>query len=165
MILEWRSIHPVIEEAIHRAQVPWIGTRYSSHQREIGSGVSCYSLVACILDSLYGTDSGSPPAINVNAGACNNDGAKLVLWFRRAFPLDEVEGSVEPGDLVVSRSIGGNDGPDWAGHVMMAGMRQGQAIHALPSTGVDWGSLVTNPGRVLRVYRPQGKARWPEERT
>lgn len=164
MILQWKRIDPRIEEQIHKAQVAWIGTRYSAHQREIGCGVSCYGLVACLLDTLYRREVPSnPPLTNVNVGVCNGDGRKIVSWFRRTFPLDEVEGVIEPGDLVVTRSIPGQGGQDWEGHVMMAGMRQGQAIHAVPKLGVEWGSFASNLGRVLKIYRPRNKNSWIEE--
>lgn len=161
--LAWKPVDVRIAQAIHRSQVPWIGTRYSAHQREIGCGVSCYALIARILDTLYGRQSPSdPPFINVDVGACDGNTSSLVFWFRREFPLDEVEGTIEPGDLVVMRSISGSSGPDWKGHVMMAGMRQGQAIHALKATGVDWTSFASNVGRVLKIYRPRNKESWAE---
>lgn len=163
MVLSWKSLDPNIEQVIHTAQVPWIGTRYSAHQRKVGCGINCYSLVSCILDDLYRTGPNVPPQVNVNAGACGDKGHELVLWFRRTYPLDEVTDTLEPGDLVVTRSVAGNQGPDWEGHVMMAGMKTGHAIHALPSTGVSWGSFATNLGRVLKVYRPRDKASWCRE--
>jgi hypothetical protein len=100
------------------------------------------------------------PFINTNAGICGPEGKELVFAFRRNYPLDEVESSIEPGDLIVTRSVPGDRGPDWEGHVMMAGIRKGQVIHTLPSTGVVWGSLTCGLGRVLKIYRPRDKASW-----
>lgn len=161
MQVAWQKLEEPVQVAIHKAQTPWIGTRYSAHQREVGCGVSCYGLVAAILDTLYRKEGPTPlPMLNVNTGACSGEDAGLVLAFRRAYPLDEVVGCIEPGDLVVTRSVPGLLGPDWMGHVMMAGVRPGQAIHALPATGVTWGSFVSSLGRVLKIYRPRDKGSW-----
>lgn len=165
--VEWQAIDPDIEKAVHEAQRPWIGTRYSAHQREIGCGASCYGLMAAILDNLYGhlAPHGRGPAklpvMSPSVGSCSDGGGAMVLAFRRAFPLEEVEMSVEPGDLIVTRSFGGGQGPDWPGHVMMAGKSMGQVIHTMPGTGCVWSSLASSIGRVVKIYRPRGKDAWP----
>lgn len=161
MEVAWHPIDEPIQVAVHKAQTRWIGTRYSSHQCEPGVGASCYSLVGAILDTLYGNEQPTKlPLMNVNVGVCNESGADLVLAFRRNFPMEEVQSTVEPGDLVVTRSVPGAQGPEWMGHVMMAGIRPGQAIHALPATGVTWGSLVSSLGRIVKIYRPFDKEKW-----
>lgn len=158
--LAWRHLDPRVCEAIDKVQSAWIGTRYSPSQRGIGDGASCYTLMAEILDRLYGRDTPTPmPQINTNAGVCGPQGKELVLAFRRNYPLDEVECGVQPGDLVVTRSVPGESGPEWEGHVMMVGVRKGQVIHALPPR-VTWGSLLTGMGRILKVYRPRDKHLW-----
>ena len=161
MDIAWKPLNKEIQSAVHQAQLPWLGTRYSSHQREIGGGVSCYGLVAEILDTLYRRDTPTElPLINTNAGMCNDAGAGLVSSFLRGYPLDSVMEDIEPGDLVVTRSVPGLGGPSWMGHVMMAGARPGLAIHAMPATGVAWGSFVSSLGRIVRVYRPRDKESW-----
>jgi len=159
--LEWRAISPDTEDAVFAAQLPWIGTRYSAHQREIGCGASCYGLMAGIYDTLYRHPEPTVlPLMSPVVGSCNGGGSEMVLAFRRAFPLEEVRGSIEPGDLIVTRSFGGKDGPDWPGHVMMAGRSVGQVIHSLPGTGVVWASMASSLGRVVKLYRPRNKESW-----
>lgn len=159
--LEWRAISPKIEDAIFKAQLAWIGTRYSAHQREIGCGASCYGLMAAIYDTLY--KHAAPTELPLMApcvGSCNNGGWEMVRAFRKAFPLEEANGSVEPGDLIVTRSFGGKNGPDWPGHVMMASKSIGQVIHTLPASGAVWASMASSTGRIVKIYRPQRKETW-----
>lgn len=160
--LEWRAISPQIEDAIFKAQVPWIGTRYSAHQREIGCGASCYGLMAAIYDTLYrNSEPTELPLISPTVGSCNNGGWEMVRAFRKTFPLEEVSSHcVEPGDLIVTRSFGGKEGPDWPGHVMMTGKSIGQVIHTLPGTGAVWASMASSTGRIVKIYRPQHKDTW-----
>jgi len=159
--IEWRAISSEIEDAIVLAQKPWIGTRYSAHQREIGCGASCYGLMAAILDKLYQTASPTElPLLAPATGSCSGGGWEMIRAFRKAFPLEEVTWSVEPGDLIVTRSFGGKEGPDWPGHVMMASKSVGQVIHALPGSGVVWASLAGSVGRIVKIYRPQNKEAW-----
>lgn len=162
--LSWRGICPDVQAAVHQAQVPWIGTRYSGHQQEIGCGVGCYRLMGAILDRLY--DKPEPtifPDIGIMAGACSDKGAEMVRTFLKSYPLidtSKASSAVEPGDLIVTRCLPGFSGPDWMGHAMMAGTQPGQVIHAVPKQGVVWGSLAGSIGRVVRIYRPQNKETW-----
>ena len=68
--------------------------------------------------------------------------------------------TLEPGDVIVTRSSNFLGATDHPGHAMIAGVRPGEAYHAHPRSGVVKTSIAAAGKPVVRVYRTGKKGTW-----
>lgn len=146
----WRSLDSRIEARIITCFKSWEGTPYRMGQQAKQMGTDCVHLTSALLDELYRRPRTHIPRSMGTMGQS--------LTFRRSFPLKQVrDKTLEPGDVVLVRS-GGGEGPDRVtGHILMAGSHPMSAIHAVHLGNVSITSLIYE---ILKVYRPQNKESW-----
>ena len=72
-------------------------------------------------------------------------------------------GTIQPGDLIVTKAEIHPDAPNRIAHAMIAGADRWTAYHAVPKIGVNQTSLACSRG-ILRVYRPNRKDLWASPR-
>lgn len=140
----------------------WFATPYMVGQRSPGQGVDCAQLIFGMMDTLHGreTPTDCPKMIVANTVHNARVAFRCVILMRRAYPTEIVrDGSIEPGDIILTRGLVGSHGPRRPGHAVIAGIVPGTCFHAVPLVGVCMSSLTSLPG-VLRVYRPLEKHRW-----
>lgn len=140
----------------------WERTKYMPGNRVRGVGTDCAQLVPAFLDYMYRTGRKTPiPRMAPDTGVHNRKAAwGTVRAVRQAFPSHVVrDGTIEPGDIVLTRATHDWTGPNNPGHAMIAMPKFCTAMHAMPNTGVCMTSLEVSRG-IVRVYRLEGKEKW-----
>lgn len=135
----------------------WVGTRYMPGACVRGAGVDCAQLVRVFLmwmDQI--TDCPPIPRLSSDTGVHNRKAALgTIKVCRNAFPSCVVrDGTIQPGDIVLTRSTRDWSGPLNPGHAMIVLPLKGTALHAMPATGVTRTSIASGGG-IVRVYRPE----------
>ncbi len=158
---DWLPLPPAVEARIHRTMGSWEGTPYLHGHRIKGMGVDCYQIVAGFLDDMFGAPAGHTKLPRLSAQIARNKPDIARQAIKRLCRAHEgsppVTGGIEPGDIMVVRSIIRTDGHEFEGHTLIAGTVPGTVLHAIQPS-VTWSS---SEGRdIIRVYRPKGKHRW-----
>ena len=162
-VFTWQPLHlaGVYERMLSFAD-RWKGTPYMAGNRVRGAGSDCAQLVPAFLDFMYRTGRETfVPRMAQDTGTHNRKAAwGTVKAVRQAFPSHVVrDGTIEPGDIILTRATHDFTGPNNPGHAMIAMPRPGSALHAMPDSGVCMTSIEVTRG-ILRVYRLEGKEQW-----
>lgn len=158
----WKSICCRCERSLEEAIRSWIPTKYGAGQRVRGGRVDCAQLIFGLLDQLNRNPEPSlMPRFSPDAAVHDpRPYTAVVLAGKKAFGLRVVrDRTIEPGDVILTRSTWDRLSPRRPGHAMMAGVRRGTAVHAIPNTGVTMTTLAVTTG-ILRILRPEGKNKW-----
>lgn len=157
----WQPLPGPVSLRLQQVLNRWVGTPYLRGQRVRGMGVDCVQLIAGVLDDLYrSTHPATIPRLWGDAGVHSERGFAVIHALRRAYPSFVVrDGSIEPGDGVVVRTLPNTHGPRRPGHALIAGIKPGSFLHAASDTGVCWTSL-QNLSPFVRVYRFYHKETW-----
>lgn len=159
----WLPLHdPDVIKRMEQFRNKWTGTTYMAGNRVRGVGCDCAQLIPAFLDFMYRTGSRLPiPRLAPDTGLHNARAAlNTVRAVRRGFPSFVVrDGTIEPGDIVLTRASHDWEGPSNPGHAMIAYHRPGTALHAMPESGVCLTTLTVTRG-IVRVYRLKGKQSW-----
>lgn len=151
-LVRWRPLADARSSArLAEVLAAWDMTPYRPGQQRRGVGADCVRFVAAVFDELLGRQT---EITTLPPDTCMHDPAKAaaaVARLRALFDSDEVlDGSMEPGDAVVTGPIVG--GP---GHVMVVGPQRNTLWHAarpcVHRTGL--GGIYLLGHRVFRVYR------------
>lgn len=158
--MAWVSQPAPVSDAINAVFRRWTGTPYLAGHRVRGVGVDCIQLMVGLLDDLYLKQTPTPLNRNVRAATYSDrESASLDATIRGSFNCDIIrDGSIEPGDLVLTRDSVNSKGPRVPGHVMMVGPSRGTAFHASRSSGACLTDLTLIP--ILRVCRFLDKSTW-----
>lgn len=153
--LATRRLQPLpsrIESKIDKVLLGWIGTRYRLGSRTKGKFVDCLNFATAFLDEMSGRPT-PPPVRQLRGDACLHSEescrAAMRTILRSYSPYQEVvDGSLEPGDIIVE---GPEDGGP--GHVLIASTAENVAVHT-GTYKVCPRSVQPPPGRkVFAVYR------------
>jgi len=159
---KWKRITGAVERRILIVCESWKGTPYMTGQQARGIGVDCVQFIGAILDALYRRPARTLiPRLPPNAGLHSEEsGLRTAMAIRKGFESAEVDdGSIEPGDVLVTRGTMDTRAHAYLGHVLLAGVLPGTAIHSTQGVGVSWTSVQGIPG-ILRIYRPLNKNTW-----
>lgn len=160
----WRRLpHAHQEDAVNRVLSSWVRTPYRDGHRIQGIGADCVQLAAGILDTLCRRKTPSHiPQLAADVSPHNARYAfQTILTLRKHFPSVVVRDfTLEPGDLLVVRSIPDPLGPRRPGHVMIVGSVPWTCLHATRSGGVCWTSIEEASSGILRIYRSTEKSNW-----
>ena len=158
----WRPLDAAIEGRIKNVLDSWLDTPYMDGQRQRKVGVDCAQLVGGVLDDLFRSkDKVVIPRLRTDSGIHSiRAGFATVRAIRKHYKSKVVrDGTLEPGDVIVTRATGNTNGPKRLGHAMLVSTRKGVLIHATTITGVCLTSLKSNE-EIVRVYRPLNKELW-----
>lgn len=145
--------------ALERALARWVGTPYRVGQQCAGAGVDCVRFVAAVLDDVMGRVT---PIETLPQDAALHARASAIAAMHRIRRLYEPvalveDGTLEPGDLLVTAPPGG--GP---GHALIAGPRRWElwesTLDGVHRTGL--GALTAGRWSLRYVYRPGDKTGW-----
>jgi len=160
--ITWRSVGTRLEDRLEVCLQSWVGTPYIELERIKAMGVDCIQLVAAFLDEMHRAPAGTTSLPRMSAAAARHRpdlASKVIKLLRRAHSGSTIvrDGIVEPGDVLVVRSILTTDGPEHEGHTMIAGARPYTVYHAVrprvcQSSCEGW--------EIMRVYRPKEKQSW-----
>lgn len=159
---EWLPLHDAACNRIERFALLWIGTPYRAGVRLRGSGVDCAQLVPAFLDFMYRTNRALPiPRMSGDVSLHDARAAlNTVRAVRRGFSSHVVrDGTIEPGDIIITRASHDLNAPRRTGHAMIALPRRGTALHAVPGPGVCCTTVQVTRG-IVRVFRTEGKEIW-----
>lgn len=134
----------------------WKGTPYMAGVRVRGVGVDCAQLVPAFLDHMFRRlMSTEIPRMSGDVGVHNHRAAwGTVKAVRLGYPSRVVrDGTIEPGDIIITRSTADWEGPARHGHAMIAMPERGTALHSVPLAGVTLTSLSVTRGGIVRIYR------------
>lgn len=144
-------------EAVCRS---WENTPYLEGQCLKGKAADCVHFFSAVMDELYGTDRTS--LLRRVRGDTSLHNKEAVVRAMRAIlktytgQNEVTDGSLEPGDVVVTGPA--NGGP---GHVMVAGGRRGVLWHCTRQTGVQQtGYGILTLEKLFAVYRACDKDTW-----
>jgi len=161
--LRWFSIDRLSCEALEGVLRSWEGTPYHEGQRARKVGVDCVQLILGTYDILYRVESPSRiPRVQVDAALHSPRVALAAILRMRSLwhGADVVrDGTVRPGDIVVTRAEAQPGAPRRPAHAMIAGVRPWTAWHAIPRAGVVQTSIERTRG-IVRIYRPRKKDLW-----
>lgn len=161
----WKDLpHPAAKAALERALARWDGTPYRVGQQApavdgVGGGVDCVRFVCAVLDELLGRRTPITTLPQDAALHARESAIAAMHQIRKLYlPNEPVEdGTVEPGDLLITAPPGG--GP---GHALIAGPRRWELWHAtglcVHRTGL--GGLRSAGWDLRYVFRPGTKAEW-----
>jgi len=161
-IKEWRSLPEEQETAVRRVVREWEGTPYVDLHRIKGMGVDCFQLVAAFLDDLHGSPPGTtklPRHCATTARFRPDIAAPAIRNLVKSYEGCDIirDGTIEPGDIVVSRSILEEDGHLYEGHAMIATAEEWSLLHAIrPRTC----RTTCEDREIVTVYRSRGKHLW-----
>lgn len=159
---DWLSLDSYPSKAFALACNSWLGTPYRPHQRIKGVGADCKELTLAVLDRLYGKI--SPTCVtrlspNV-ASHCPERARIVVAQIRRAYPCSLVkDGTIEEGDVLVSRSNSDAYSPQNEGHIMLAWKNPGCVFDITNGSRARISSIQCNRP-LIGVYRLEGKDLW-----
>lgn len=144
-----------VAEALHRELESWEGTPYRPNHQRRGIGADCRSFVLGVLDKLYGIET-DLKLLPTDAGLHDPETARSFLhqMARRWSARKVLDGTVEPGDLIISKYPG--CGPT---HVTIAGPWPWY-WHCDMKRGVE--RIAYDPGRLEfeAIYRLPNKHVW-----
>jgi cell wall-associated NlpC family hydrolase len=149
--------------ALDRVLNEWIGTPYMAGQRAKGMGVDCVQLIAGVLDDLFKPPTPTPvPRLPADSATHDIRSAyRTIHALADAWYVSPVvrDGTVQPGDVLVTRATNNRTGPRNPGHAMIVGANPFEVVQATPVLGVHKVHLYAcRP--VIRLYRPNRKDQW-----
>lgn len=160
--VQWKRIPTEIERRLLAVCESWVGTPYMAGQQAKGIGVDCTQLFGGIMDELFRNEIKTLiPRLPQNSGMhFPKAGFRTSIAIRKQFKSIIVRNEeIEPGDALVTRGTATAGAFARLGHILIAGVRPGTALHAIQTQGVGWTSLQGIPG-LLRIYRPLNKEMW-----
>jgi hypothetical protein len=164
--LRWFGNDRKLNDRLRRVLDGWLGTRYGEGQRAKRIQVDCVQFVAGVLDELFAVKTPTfVPRLRADIALHSPERAyPTIKAFREAhYGMDEVEdGTVQPGDIIVTRAEHQEDAKERDAHVMIAGAERWTAYHAIPRVGVVKTTIACTRG-ILRVYRPRRKDLWASQ--
>ncbi|MCZ2418680.1 MAG: hypothetical protein LC123_02395 [Burkholderiales bacterium] len=159
---EWRALpYPEAVAALDRAIEKWRGTPYRVGQQAPGKGVDCVRFVCGVLDDVTGRRTPIRTLPNDASMHARDSAVATMHHIRKLYlPNDVVtDGTIEPGDLIVTAPIGKSGGP---GHAIIAGTKP---WHLWESTlegvrRIGLSGVTTEHYRIAAVYRIANKDTW-----
>ena len=142
----------------------WQGTRYWPGQCSKGVGVDCVRFVCSVIDELSGKSHEEEVSTLPQDSAMHNRAGAIATMRtikNRFRPIKKItDGSLEPGDIVVTGPVDG--GP---GHGMIVGPRKNEIWHATHTRVQRTGVSVISKGKdqIFAVYRCQDRDQWVGE--
>lgn len=149
-----------IERRLESILASWDGTRYMSGQQQRGVHADCIGFVFSVVDELYGRPTPDRPTLPPDTAMHSREQALATIKALRTLyaPNTRVtDGSIEPGDIVVT---GHKDGGP--GHVMIVGPYRNTLWHCVNEIGVNQTGLGFADGfeRIFGVYRFDDREKW-----
>lgn len=165
MTFTWFDIPKNQKVRVAKVLSGWENTPYSEGQRAKRMGADCVQLVVGVLDDLFRMPEKTRiPRVSFDS-ALHKDSASFPAlkalrggWFG-SFQVDD--GTVEPGDLVVTKGERHPNAPNRQAHVMIAGSEPWTALHTLPLQGARITSLQATAD-IITTYRMKEKNRWAD---
>jgi hypothetical protein len=141
----------------------WKGTPYADGQQVRKQGVDCVRFVGAVWDALFDRDPTPIPRLHPGTSLHDREAAMSVIRaMLEHTPCDRViDGTVQAGDALVTRSYEGTSSVDSPGHVMIASSLPGEVFQATRGVGVHR-ARIEACRVVLRIYRPREKHLWPQ---
>lgn len=163
MALRWRSIDPCSSARLSEVLKSWEKTPYAEGQRVKRMGADCVQLVVGILDELFRTKPPTVvPSVPVDAAIHSDESALPSLRVLRTawFGSEEVkDGTIEPGDVVLTRAEANPAAPLRPAHAMIVGVEPWTALHTLRGMGARFSTIEATRG-IVKVYRVREKEQW-----
>lgn len=149
-----------IERRLEEILRDWSTTRYMSGQQSRGVHADCIGFVFGVVDELYGRPSPPRPVLPPDTAMHSREKALATIKTLRQLyaPNTRIEdGTIEPGDIVVTGQRAG--GP---GHVMIVGPYRNTLWHCVNEIGVNQTGLGFAEGaeRIFGVYRFDDREKW-----
>lgn len=161
--IRWQQIDPSIAAAIDAAVASWVETPYMPGQRAKGIGTDCVQQVAGILDDLFKSQEPTDlPRIAPDSAIHDTRQAwPVIKGLRTAHYGSRVirSGTIEPGDVIVTRATSLPGAPRRQAHLLFACSTPFTALHAIQGVGSHITTLEVTNG-ILRIYRPRRKDLW-----
>lgn len=136
----------------------WENTPYMEGSCVRGRGVDCVRFVCAVHDQLFGCSKVLPQNLPSDRALHDRDGAIEVMkmLIRLYEPIEWVsDGQIEPGDSVVTSSLGG--GP---GHALIAGPDPFTLWHVDKDAGVCRTGIGLTGMEIHAILRPKEKNLW-----
>ena len=161
--MAWTAIsHPAltaeeavaVQERLHQIFLAWEGTPFQDNMQIRGRGVDCVRFMAAVLNEAYREQRCTINQLPRDVGWHDRSRAiQAMRAIHRIYPESAIirDGSLEPGDVLVTRPPGG--GP---AHVVMVGGRPGHFWEASSGGVVRCGQ----PAKIARTYRATDKNLW-----
>lgn len=145
---------------MERVLARWDGTGYMSGQQQPGKHADCIGFVFGVVDELYGRPSPPRPSLPPDTAMHSREQALATIrTLRRLYAPNSpvLDGTLEPGDIVVTGHAQG--GP---GHVMIVGPYRNTLWHCVNEIGVCQTGLGLAEGfeTIFGVYRFDDRERW-----
>lgn len=140
----------------------WLRTPYQAHQRIKGVGADCKELVCGVLDELFRRESPTTvPRRSPNVAThWPKRALPVVSAIRRSYDSELIRsGTIEVGDVLVTRACFSTASPENGGHVMLAWVTPGTVLDIVNFGHARISSIQVNKG-ILGIYRPKGKEAW-----
>jgi len=160
--MRWLSLPGGLDSRVDEVLNSWEGTPYFDQHRIKAMAVDCYQIVAAFLDEMMGEPPGTTTLPRLSRQIARNrpDLARQAIRALReahegSWSIED--GTIETGDILVTRSVMRTDGPEYEGHTMIAGSVPFSALHAV-SPRVCWTTCANK--EIIKVYRAKGKHRW-----
>lgn len=160
---DWRRLDADIERRMTNFYDLWKGTPYMPGVQVRGVGVDCAQLVPAFLDHMFRRATKTEiPRMSGDVGLHNHRAAwGTVKAVRLGYPSCVLrDNTIEPGDIIITRSTADWEGPARHGHAMIAMPEHGTALHSIPLAGVTVTSLSVTRGGIVRIYRLKEKHTW-----
>ena len=161
--MRWLRISPIAEARLDAVLKSWLRTPYAAGSRVRGMGVDCKELIPGVLDEMYRKEPSTTRRLAPDSGMRDiRLGLSEIRLLMRQYPDVTIvrDGTVQPGDVIVTRSSNFLGATNHPGHAMIAGVRPGEAYHAHPRSGVVKTSIAAAGKPVVRIYRTGKKGTW-----
>lgn len=154
------SVSSAVEARLERILASWDNTKYMSGQQQRGVHADCIGFVFSVVDELYGRPTPERPTLPPDTAMHSREKALATIKTLRTLyaPNTRItDGSIEPGDIVVT---GHRDGGP--GHVMIVGPYRNTLWHCVNEIGVNQTGLGFAEGfeRIFGVYRFDDREKW-----
>lgn len=164
MPLKWKRLPPSTEQRINEVLQSWRGTRYSDGSQVKGIGVNCTMYFGAFIDEMFHQPIGTTKVPRLAADCALHsfrDAWPTVRCLRAAHYRSDVirDGSIEPGDVVITRAEIDSSAPRRPGHLIIASGTRNVFWHATKTSGVVQTSIQASPG-IIQIYRPRRKDLW-----
>ncbi len=166
---KWRALHlttvapseaNAIEARMEKILAGWEGTTYMSGQQLKGEKADCIGFVFGVVDELYGRPSPTRDVLPPDTSMHSREKAiGTMRTLRRLYAPNTpvADGSLEPGDIIVTGHVQG--GP---GHVMIVGPRRNTLWHCNEGIGARQTGIGFISGHqiIYGVYRFDDREKW-----
>lgn len=160
----WNPLDASGSARLQKVLDSWVGTPYQEGQRARGIAVDCVQLCPGVMDALYKALKPTfVPRLQVDAAMHDiKRGWATVKAVREMHLGSEIadDGTVQPGDILLTRAEDHPSAPHRAAHAVIAGVKPWTGIHALPITGVCWTSIHPDRMPIIQIMRHRGKDQW-----